>query len=301
MNGDKCIITVLGTAQDAGIPQIGCECRNCISARSDDRFYRLVASLAIINPATGKCYLIDCTPDFKKQFGLVQALRDKYLPRGSGPEVEQDYQSDLGLDGILLTHAHMGHYIGLLQLGKEAYASNSIPTYATRSMKKFLSSNQPFKGLIKNRNIEPLIISHGKPCVKEDNLLITPYLVQHRHEYSDTIGFQITGPEKRLLYIPDMDKFTKPILEIIPKMDYIIMDGTFFDRDELGPRRKYLEVPHLTISESIPVLKQYLKTTRVFYSHFNHSNPALDPESSEAKNIKANGFGIVPERWTFKI
>src|SRR5215470_536980 len=88
---------VLGVAQDGGVPHLGCRQALCVEARRDPSKRRLVAALGLIDPASGKRFLIDATPDFPAQVELLGGMPD----------------------AILLTHAHIGHYLGLAQLGRE--------------------------------------------------------------------------------------------------------------------------------------------------------------------------------------
>ena len=297
---DKCIVILLGTAQDAGIPQVGCSCANCSRAIMDNRYHRCAASLGILNPDNGNGYLIDATPDFKEQMILLKEIKHKYISTSTRTPIRRG-SYDLGLGGIFLTHAHMGHYIGLLQLGKEGCSAESMPIYLTRSMKKFLAGNQPFKDLIKSHHVIPQTITPGKACLTEKNLAITPIMVQHRHEYSDCVGFLLAGPNKRLLYVPDMDVLTRTVLDLIPKVDIAILDGTFYSGEELPPHRNLKDIPHPTILKSMRELSPHSKRTRIHFTHFNHTNPVLDPDSDPAKYVKSLGFGLVPERWTFRL
>ena len=145
MTNQKCIICVLGSAQDAGVPQIGCYCENCSRAYTKDSFKRLVSSIAILNQTNEKTFLIDCTPDFKAQLAILDYMSRKYSGLSSKITPPKNYDHNLNISGIFLTHAHMGHYMGLTQLGKEAGNSQLIPVYGTKKMIKFLNSNKPFK------------------------------------------------------------------------------------------------------------------------------------------------------------
>src|SRR5262245_15699104 len=59
---------VLGIAQDGGVPQAGCRKACCTSGR-----HERVASLAIVDRARRRWWLIDATPDFPAQLALVAA------------------------------------------------------------------------------------------------------------------------------------------------------------------------------------------------------------------------------------
>ena len=71
----------------------------------------MVASLGIVDPNTNEKWMIDATPDFPKQFEILTGNDQKQLK------------------GIFLTHAHIGHYSGLIHLGREVMGSNAIPVY----------------------------------------------------------------------------------------------------------------------------------------------------------------------------
>lgn len=58
-------------------------------------------------------FLIDATPNLRSQLWYIQHDGDRATP--------------LELGGILLTHAHTGHYTGLLQLGKEEADMRDVP------------------------------------------------------------------------------------------------------------------------------------------------------------------------------
>src|SRR5262245_19762455 len=60
-------VLVLGTAQDGGLPQIGCDDENCRAARADPARRRLVTSILLCDPRDGRRWLFDCTPDLAEQ------------------------------------------------------------------------------------------------------------------------------------------------------------------------------------------------------------------------------------------
>eukprot|EP00957_Ditylum_brightwellii_P156501 11911053-Ditylum_brightwellii.AAC.1 len=56
-------------------------------------------------------------------------------------------------DGIFLTHAHIGHYTGLMYLGREALGAVDVPVYAMPRMRSFLKNNGPWSQLVSLGNI----------------------------------------------------------------------------------------------------------------------------------------------------
>jgi pyrroloquinoline quinone biosynthesis protein B len=194
---------------------------------------------------------------------------------------------------IFLTHAHMGHYSGLIHLGREAANTHKVPVYAMNRMFKFLSNNGPWDQLIQLENIELRNLQESLPVTLENGIVMTPVLVPHRDEYSETVGYYIKGQSKTALYIPDIDKWSaweQNILSIIPSVDYAFIDGTFYKDGEVP--RPMAEVPHPFISESVQLLKHLAQEDRnkVHFIHLNHSNPTRNKTNPGRIAIEASGF-----------
>ena len=201
-----------------------------------------------------------------------------------------------------MTHAHIGHYTGLIHLGREVMGAKKTPVYAMPRMKQFLETNGPWDQLIKLNNISIQKINDNVLVQLNERLSITPFLVPHRDEYSETVGYKIQGPNKSLVFIPDIDKWDKwklNIQEIVKENDYSLLDGTFYDIDEL-PGRDMSEIPHPFIIESINLLDNIDKSG-VHFIHINHSNPALNSNSDAFKNIINNGFGVTKRGQIFDL
>ena len=268
-------ILILGSAQDAGVPQIGCMCANCTKAREDNSFVRLGPSIAFTHSEKNFFFLIDASPDIKQQIEIIR-------------NVSKNYEKVLPILGIFLTHAHYGHCSGLWQLGKECIAVKNLPVYCTNKMKNFLETNHPFKHLIDDNNITLKEIQIDNELEIED-FKITSFEVPHRNEFADTVGYKIEM-EKSLIYLPDIDYWNKKILRIISEADLAIIDGTFFSSNEL-PQRE--DVPHPPIEKSIELMKDF--ETEIYFTHLNHTNKALIKNSNEIKEIKKKGFNIAFE------
>ena len=273
-------IIVLGTAQDAGSPQIGCNKECCKNLFKNPAAKRMVSSLGLIDPVNNKKYLIDATPDMAVQNSILNRYsKTKGLP-----------------DGIFLTHAHIGHYTGLMYLGKEAINSSELPVHAMPRLKKFLNDNGPWSQLVKNKNIKIIEIKNKDTLVLSKNLKIIPFLVPHRDEYSETVGYKIIGPARSALFIPDIDKWSKwdsNIIKEIASVDFAFIDGTFYDAKEIN-NRDISEIPHPFIIETMQLLKNLKKQekNKVYFIHLNHTNTALNEKSKAYQTVKSNGFNI---------
>lgn len=284
--GDRDPFTVvLGVAQDGGYPQAGCNREDCVAAWRDPLRRRQVASLAIVDPRSSERWIIDATPDFPRQLRML----DEIHPVPDSP----------GLSGILITHAHIGHYSGLIHLGREVLGSRGVPVYVMPGMRAFLEKNGPWDQLVRLGNVELRSIQQGTPLHLNERIAVTPVMVPHRDEYSETVGFLIKGPSRSVLFLPDIDKWEKwneRIEEVLERVDVAYIDGTFHDATEL-PGRKLDEIPHPLITETMERLSSLPLSarSRVRFIHLNQSNPALrDP--AVGRRIRSMGFHLATEQ-----
>lgn len=273
-------IVILGTIQDAGSPQIGCLKECCSQLKDQDKKNRKVCSMGVINPNSRTKYLIDATPNISEQLNYLNKL-------GTSEKL---------VDGIFLTHAHIGHYTGLMYLGKEGVSARDINVYALSRMKNFLETNGPWEKLVQNKNIKLKDLSNQDTVFLDKNLKVLPIVVPHRDEYSETVGYKVIGETRSALFIPDIDKWDKwdlSIIQEISKVDYAFIDGTFYDGEEIN-HRDISEIPHPFIIESMSLLKNLSskEKNKVYFIHLNHTNPALDEDSNAFKQIHENGFHV---------
>lgn len=275
-------IVILGNVQDAGSPQIGCKKECCAALFENLDTERRVVSLGVIDTDNQKTYLFDATPDIAQQMKMLT----QYEPK-SDKEV---------VDGIFLTHAHIGHYTGLMYLGKEAMDANATPIYVMPKMEGFLLNNGPWDQLIQRENAVLNAMVDQNAIVLSQEIIVTPFLVPHRDEYSETVGYRIQGPNKSALFIPDIDKWEKwekNIVEEIQKVDYAFLDATFYSGKEIN-NRDISEIPHPFVIESLEKFKDLnaKEKAKIIFIHFNHTNPLLDPNSEESQIVLDKGFKI---------
>ena len=275
-------LIVLGTLQDGGSPHIGCKKDCCKDLFEHPDSSRKVVCLGLIDPKYGKNFLIEATPDMPTQM--------KNLKNHSSFSTKETP------DGIFVSHAHIGHYTGLMYLGKEALNSNNVKVYALPRMKQFLETNGPWSQLVNLKNIliEPL--QPDQVIQLTPNLKITVIIVPHRDEYSETCGYLIEGPNKKVLFISDIDKWEKwdkNIDEWIKKSDFAFIDGTFYSGEEINSRN-IAEIPHPFIIESMERFKSLSAKdkNKIYFIHFNHTNPVLKSGSMQLETILNNGYHI---------
>ena len=281
------ILKVLGTIQDGGIPHMGCNKVCCLKHFKNNTFRVGVSSLGISNLKNETNYLIDATPNINHQL--------KALIGTSNPSEK--------LNGIFLTHAHMGHYSGLLNFGREAMNSKNIPLYLMPRFYNFIQDNGPWNQLVKLENVMLKRIYDREKITLESNLSITPIQVPHRDEYSETVGFLIEGNKKSALYIPDIDKWEKwnnSIIELIKNVDYAFLDGTFYDEKEVN-NRDISEIPHPFIIESLKLFNPLDESekNKIYFIHLNHTNPLLNSDSSEYNRVIREGFNVADPNMEF--
>ena len=274
-------ITVLGTVQDGGVPHLGC-IKSCCKKYFEQGFSKKrVVSLGVYDHKKKKNYLIEASPDISIQLNDFLSNNSKKL------------------DGIFITHAHTGHYSGLINLGREVFNASKIPLYLMPKMTDFISSNGPWDQLVKLKNVELKSLSNEKEEKLTENLTIVPFKVPHRDEYSETVGFKIIGPNKTALFIPDIDKWSKwkiSIKKLISKVDYAFLDGTFYDSKEIN-NRDISEIPHPFIIESLKLFKDLKESDRnkIYFIHLNHTNPLLNSKSEEYQHVVSNGYNVALE------
>ena len=284
--GDRPYVVVLGIAQDGGAPHAGCEKSCCIELWESGKKEK-VSSIGIVNPLTKQSWLFDATPDFPSQYRILT----------------ENHNTELV--GIFLTHAHMGHYTGLLHLGKEVMGKKNVPVYVMSRMKRFLETNGPWSQLVNLKNINLKLIENNKYIKIGEQLFVEPFLVPHRDEYSETVGYRIIGNEKSLAFIPDIDKWEKwhgSIFQLVLNTDILLLDGTFYSQNEI-PHRNMAEIPHPFIIESMETLSELNSENRskIHFIHFNHSNPAIKDNSPAYHTIKSKRFNLAREGDRFNL
>ncbi len=267
---------VLGVAQDAGHPQAGCT-RSCCAAAYDDpsRGHR-VSSVGLVDGEHR--VLLDATPDLTAQLHALS-------PTGR-------------IDAILPTHGHIGHYTGLMYLGREAMGAAGVSVFAMPRMRALLTDHAPWSQLAALGQIvlQPLVA--GQSVQVSPRLRVTPFLVPHRDEFTETVGFRVDGPSRSLAYVPDIDKWSKwdvAVEQLVASVDVALLDGTFFADGEIS--RDMAEVPHPFVVETLARFADDPSEVRarVHLIHLNHTNPLLDPTSEASAAVRAAGMRVAEE------
>jgi pyrroloquinoline quinone biosynthesis protein B len=235
--------------------------------------------------------LFDASPDLRHQ----QATLHRF------PE----YGNRIGnaFDAVFLTHAHMGHYTGLVHFGKEAHASRDLAVFGSERMQLFLAHNEPWTTLFRDRHLRFEVMADGSSVNPVDDLIVRAVAVPHRDEFSDNLAYVIQVRDgASALYLPDLDRWSDwpAAAAEIAAVDVALIDGTFFSSDDpVG--RDIAEIPHPPMRDSVERFADLGGNTRIVFTHLNHSNPAGDPAGDEASWVLSRGFEIATDGVTFDL
>jgi pyrroloquinoline quinone biosynthesis protein B len=186
-------------------------------------------------------------------------------------------------------------------LGFEALHTSSMPLWTSARMGQLLRDNAPWDQLVRLHNVELQTATPERAIELAPTVRATPVLVPHRDEYTDTLGFVLEGPRRKLLYVPDSAPWSawSPALPDFLRardIDVALLDGTFYSGDEL-PGRDLSTLAHPLMVDTMQLLQPLVDAgeVRVWFTHLNHSNPALDPEGPARAEILRRGFAVADD------
>ena len=294
IEGEGPLLIALGTVQDGGLPHASCGCERCELARQDSTRRRFVSGLAIRLPDEDQNWLIDATPNLPYQLEILRIWDDD----------ARDDVDHAPIDGVFLTHAHVGHYLGLANLGTEAVNTSDVAVYATHRTGDFLRNNAPWCQLVGEDNVELQLLRPKRTVQIADRFRVTPFLVPYHGDCSDTVGFRIEGRRSTVLYVPDTvgwDQWKTPLTERLQGVDVALLDGSFYSLDDI-PGRSRDEVGHPLITETMDLLQPLVaQGLIVYFTHMHHMNPILGPGTEVADEVRRRGFRILDEGWTLDL
>ena len=304
---------VLGIAQDGGVPHVGCLKPCCVEARRNKQ--RLFpASLGIHDRETGRLLLIEATPAIEDQLARLHRVSGRSAARGmdagsQGPSARSSTSGDAKatpskkrrnpVDAVLLTHAHIGHYLGLAHFGREVASTRGLDVWVSPRMAEFLRTHGPWKQLVSLGQIKLREFTPRKAFEPLPGLRVTAIPVPHRDEFSDTMAYRIAGPERELLFVPDLDGWNRRpgiAKELLDGVDRAYVDATFYDGREL-PGRNIEEIPHPPIVVTMELFGERARRApgSLRFIHLNHTNPALRDRAIR-RGIEQKGFAVaLPE------
>jgi pyrroloquinoline quinone biosynthesis protein B len=293
-------IKVLGAAAGGGLPQWNCTCANCTSLRQrHPNIQARTQSQLAVTADDATWFLINASPDLRQQFL-------------NNPEIHPDPTKGLRntpVAAIILTSADLDHVLGLLLMRE----FTPVRIYATRPVISILKKNSFFHmldrlpGQSRWTEIEPSIpfdAGSGLTCtpIALSNNLPT-YISEADRAALDPTGATIgliledsTGA--RAAYLPALPSVSDPLKQLLSTCSTIFIDGTFWSDDELQKTQPGTPLArsmgHLPINGpdgSLETLKD-LKNTRKIYTHINNTNPILQEQSSERREVEDAGWEV---------
>ena len=269
---------VLGSGQDGGAPQFGSSTRRG-SART--------ASSIAVRSSTGALVLLDVTPDLRMQWQRLDGLG--WVSNGTDD-----------LAAIAITHGHMGHYAGLVHLGKEAANVSGLPTVALPSVHAFLHGNEPWGTLYSAGHLTPHDAT--APFRVDDEVTIAAIRVPHRAEFTATAAFSVrVEGVPWLLYLPDIDAWDEwdEAQDVIGEHQISLVDATFSSPDEL-PGRDIGSIRHPLVADTVDRFATLTGDRRIVLTHLNHSNPVTESDSDIARTAAWAGFEVAFDGMRFE-
>lgn len=282
---DTVFAVILGEMQDAGLAHIGCRCPRCTSGRVG-----YPACMAVVDTRGRKTavFLLDATPGIKHQLDLLA----EYL----GPYPGRPYRYNPP-DALFITHAHLGHIGGLPQLGPEAMAVSGLPVYGSAELLSLLKETKLWSPVVSKLDLRPF--TPNQPLTLGPDLTLTPIPVPHRDEWQvGTFAFLLKGPNKTLLYLPDIDDWRQwaAARTMFSTVDTAVVDASFYSLEELDGRPP---VNHPLILDTLSFFADW--PGELILTHFNHTNPILEAGSAAETAVLQAGARLACQGLTFML
>ena len=308
-------VTVLGSAAGGGFPQWNCACPNCSRLRAGHlRFQARSQAQVVVCPNAGECYLLNASPDLRAQIVATPLLTPGQPPRNTP------------IAGVLLTSADVDSIAGLLHLRE----FQPLHIYSTLSVRRIvLEENRIFRVL--NRANPPAIwhdmqlntwfplgtatSSSGEPSIRCRMVPLgsayPDYVSQglRRSLLPDeaVIGLVLAQGSKQAFYAPALPGRSEEWKDWARSSDLCLLDGTFWDENELisaGVGSKTArEIGHVPLSGAGGLLEMSnagMRGRRVLI-HINNTNPILDEDSSEYREVRDAGWEIAYDGMEFEL
>jgi pyrroloquinoline quinone biosynthesis protein B len=293
-------LRVLGSAAGGGFPQWNCNCRNCDGVRRGTirATARTQSSIALGDDAH-HWIVVNASPDILAQLRNSPALQPARAPR------------DTGIVSVVLMDAQIDHVTGLLMLREHQHA---LPVYASAAVLSDLSTAFPLTRMLSHycgldTRVLPLDgTAFSIPPLEDVGLTAIP-LQSKAPPYSpsrnarrtgDNIGLRIVDRKsrKRAFYAPGLACIEPHVLDELGAADVVLVDGTCWTDDEmctLGFSTKTAaDMGHLAQSGPGGMIETLdtLPATRKILIHINNTNPILDEDSPQRRELEAHGIEV---------
>lgn len=287
------LLRFLGAAAGGGYPQWNCACRGCRAARSDPSRASPHASVAVSGDGK-RWYLVNATPDVHHQITATPELHP-------GPGVR-----DTPIAGVLLTDAEFDHTLGLLILRE----GSALTVWATAAVLATLTDDFPVRSLLKDyADVTWEVVEPEVPVPLDDGLTVTAvpvgdghprYVASPRPGDGAVVAYRLTDPRtgRTAVYAPAVSRWDGAFEKLVSQADCVVVDGTFWTDDEMvrggTGNRLGRQMGHLPMTgpDGTATRLAALPARHKIYTHVNNTNPALDPDSAEHRELVELGITI---------
>jgi pyrroloquinoline quinone biosynthesis protein B len=305
-------IKILGSAAGGGFPQWNCNCRLCESARTGIFKSRTQTQVVVSNDDRA-WFLLNTSPDLRSQIEATPVLH----PRKAG--------RDSPIAGVLLTSGDIDQIAGLLSLRE----LQPFRIYCTPSIRRILQEDNSVFAML---NRVPNQVSWTEIGSEESfpvlnvtgtdsGIRCTVFSLGRRYPtYVSRERLASLKPEeallgailtsssgKRFAYMPAVPALDDSLLRRMEETDLLLFDGTFWSDDELirvqGSGSTAREMGHIPVSGAEGSLRKLagLRRPRKVFVHINNTNSMLDESGPEHAEVRAAGWEVAEDGWSFDL
>jgi pyrroloquinoline quinone biosynthesis protein B len=311
------LVKILGSAAGGGFPQWNCACPNCRAVRSGTFSGKTRTQTQVAISADGNSwFLMGASPDLRSQINATPELQ----PAGEKIGVRQS-----PIKGVVLTNADVDHAFGLLLLRE----LQPLRLYATKSVRRILREDNSMFGMLERipnqvtwTNLIPgALFELNDPAGNGSGLHCRsiplgthypPYVAKSWWSELETdeasLGLIVESSSgKRIAFMPAVPEITEAVLQELDRADVLLFDGTFWSDNELirtqGSGQTARQMGHVPVSSPEGSLARlaHLSRPRKIYVHINNTNPVLNENGSEYRQVREAGWEIAEDGWQFEI
>jgi len=293
-------IRVLGSGAGGGFPQWNCNCRNCLRIRRGEMRGKARTQSSIAASGDGANWaLFNASPDIRTQLEVFTAAHPRSGVR------------DSGIKAVILIDGQIDHSTGLLMLRE---STTPLKVYCSEVVRSDLSSGFPIFAILEHYcriEHQPVPLDGRFFTIPEiDGLRFYTHALKskappyspHRHDPhpGDNIGVIVeqisTG--KKIYYAPGLGEIEPHVREAMAGADCLLVDGTFWQDDEMAcagiAHKLAREIGHLPQSGPGGMIETLdgLIGPRKILIHINNTNPILDEDSPERRELEAHGIEV---------
>lgn len=224
-------VIFLGTGTSQGIPIIGSDHPVCLSDDPKDKRLRV----SVLVSWDEYHYVIDCGPDFRQQ------MLSNHISR---------------IDGVIFTHEHADHTMGLDDIRPFFFRQGDIPIYAHKRVLKALKTR--FEYIFSSENKYP-----GAPSVIENeivnesfllgNLNVTP--IDTLHNRLQVFGFRF----KDFAYLTDVKTVEEHEKSKLEGVKVLVVNAL-----RIEPHHS-----HFNLEEALKFIEE-IRPERAYLTHISH-------------------------------